>query len=126
MTPSKTPQPPSSQSDGETAHPANRLLGEIVRLVAGHQHDPHAILGAHQHPGGHVTIRALRPLATSVTAVLADGSRYPMPHLHQGVFEASLPATVTTVPDYRLVVSYAGEGDVTERGDGAESPRLQD
>jgi len=120
------PQPPSSQPDGVTARPANPLLGEIDRLVAGHHHDPHAILGAHQHPDGHVTIRALRPLAASVTAVLADGSRYPMPHLHQGVFEGSLSATVTTVPDYRLVVTYEGDGSVTERGDGSESPRLQD
>jgi 1,4-alpha-glucan branching enzyme len=33
---------------------------------------------------------------------------------------------VTTVPDYRLVVTYEGDGGVTERGDGSESPRLQD
>ena len=36
-------------------------------------------------------IRALRPLATSVTAVLPDGSRHPMTHLHLGVFEVTVP-----------------------------------
>ena len=46
-------------------------LGEIERLVAGQHHDPHSVLGAHAVPdtspdsGEGVTIRALRPLATS-------------------------------------------------------------
>ena len=65
-------------------------LGEIERIVAGQHHDPHSVLGAHPGPEG-VTIRALRPLAAEVTAVLADGSRYPMPHRHQGVFEVTVP-----------------------------------
>src|ERR1700704_5631687 len=86
-------------------------LGEIERLVAGQHHDPHSVLGAHPAPGEGVTIRALRPLATSVTAVLPDGSRYPMTHRHLGVFEVMVPgeATVpsnTGVRDYRLEVAY--------------------
>lgn len=85
------------------------LLGEIDRLVAGHHHDPHSVLGGHAGPYG-VVIRALRPLAKSVTAVLPDGSRHPMPHLHQGVFSTMLPDNVTTVPDYRLEVSYDTPG----------------
>ena len=40
-------------------------LAEIERLVAGQHHDPHSILGAHPGPDGS-SIRALRPLATSV------------------------------------------------------------
>ena len=47
--------------------------GEIERIVAGTHHDPHSILGAHPGPAG-VVVRALRPLATSVTVVLPDGS----------------------------------------------------
>ena len=43
--------------------------GEIDRVVAGHHHDPHSVLGAHPGPDG-VIVRALRPLATSVTLVL--------------------------------------------------------
>src|SRR3984957_9402727 len=89
-------------------------LGEIERIVAGQHHDPHSVLGAHPGPNG-VTIRALRPLATEVTVVLPDGSRYPMPHRHQGVFEVTVPESAGAVRDYELEVQYVnGE------------PRLQD
>ncbi len=80
--------------------------GEIERLVAGHHHDPHSVLGAHPGPDG-VVVRALRPLATSVTLVLDDGRRLPMSHLHQGVFAVTLPDE--KVPDYRIATSYATE-----------------
>ena len=70
-------------------------LAEIERLVAGQHHDPHSVLGAHPTEGG-VTIRALRPLAASVTVVLPDGSRHPMAHRHQGVFEVFLPGPAGT------------------------------
>jgi 1,4-alpha-glucan branching enzyme len=87
-------------------------LGEIERLVAGQHHDPHSVLGAHPSRGG-VTIRALRPLAASVSAVLPDGSRHPMTHRHQGVFEVTLPESDAPVPDYRLEVTYPGESSRT-------------
>ncbi len=80
-------------------------LGEIERVVAGNHHDPHSILGAHPGPDG-VIVRALRPLATSVTLVLEDGRRVPMTHLHQGIFTVTLPEE--KVPDYRIATSYAG------------------
>jgi 1,4-alpha-glucan branching enzyme len=94
----------SSKGNTDTS-PGQVSLGEIERLVAGHHHDPHSVLGAHPGPDG-VTIRALRPFAASVTVVLPDGSRYPMSHRHQGVFEVTLPETQTSVPDYRLAVTY--------------------
>jgi 1,4-alpha-glucan branching enzyme len=78
---------------------------EIDALVAGTHHDPHAILGGHPDPAG-VTIRALRPLAETVSAVLADGGRVPMTHLYQGVFSVTVPGTV--IPDYRIAVTYPG------------------
>ncbi len=78
---------------------------EIDALVAGTHHDPHSVLGAHLGEDG-VTIRALRPLADSVTVVLPDGSRIPMSHLHQGVFSVTVPGTA--VPDYRVAVTYPG------------------
>src|SRR5712691_4267839 len=112
--------------DGAAGSPDLSVLAEIDRLIAGHHHDPHSILGAHQQPGGRVTIRALRPLAASITAVLPDGSQHPMPHLHQGVFETTLPATVTTVPDYRLVVTYSGDGNETTAGSRPAADCLQD
>ncbi len=78
---------------------------EIDQLLAGHHYDPHAILGGHPGPDG-VTIRALRPLAETVTLVLPGGSRVPMQHVHQGVFSATVPGH--TVPDYRIAVTYPG------------------
>ncbi|MGO8957057.1 MAG: 1,4-alpha-glucan branching protein GlgB [Streptosporangiaceae bacterium] len=78
---------------------------EIDALVAGVHHDPHAVLGGHPGPDG-VTIRALRPLAESVTVVLPGGSRVPMQHVYQGVFSVTVPGA--TVPDYRLAVTYPG------------------
>jgi 1,4-alpha-glucan branching enzyme len=78
---------------------------EIEALVGGTHHDPHSLLGAHPSQGG-VTIRALRPLAETVTVVLDDGSRVPMQHVHQGVFSATLPGV--TLPDYRIAVTYQG------------------
>ena len=82
-------------------------LDEIDSIVAGRHHDPHSILGAHSGPEG-ITVRALRPLAAAVTVVLGDGRRFPMRHVHEGVFEATLPAG--DVPDYRLAVSYTVPG----------------
>ena len=78
---------------------------EIDRVVAGHHHDPHSVLGAHPGPDG-VIVRALRPLATSVTLVLEDGRRLPMEHVHEGVFAVTLPESDEKVPDYRIAAIY--------------------
>ncbi len=82
-------------------------LGEIERLVSGQYHDPHSILGAHPGPDG-IVVRALRPLARSVTLITDDGRRLPMTHLHQGVFTVTLPDE--KVPDYRIATSYSRRG----------------
>jgi 1,4-alpha-glucan branching enzyme len=81
--------------------------GEIDRIVAGAHHDPHSVLGVHQGQDG-VTIHALLPMAATVTAVLGDGSRFPLSHVHEGVFAVTLPRPDT--PDYRLAVTYHGPG----------------
>jgi 1,4-alpha-glucan branching enzyme len=78
---------------------------EIDALVGGTHHDPHSLLGVHPGPDT-TTIRALRPLAQTVAVVLPDGSRVPMDHIHQGVFSATVPGT--TVPEYRIAVTYQG------------------
>ncbi len=94
-----------------TAHtyPADQIShAEIDALVGGTHHDPHSVLGGHPGPDG-ITIRALRPLADSVTIVLPGGGRVPMSHVHQGVFSAVTPGT--SVPDYRLAVTYPGTGE---------------
>jgi len=89
---------------------------EIDRILSGQHHDPHAVLGAHPFgdesgPRGTV-IRALRPLAWSVDLVLPDCSRYPMAHVHEGVFLATVPAGPSGAPasEYRLAVSYRADG----------------
>src|SRR6266853_5648053 len=81
---------------------------EIDRILSGQHHDPHAVLGAHPGPQGTI-IRALRPLASSVDIVLPDGSRYPMGHVHEGVFSVTVPADAA-VSEYRLAVSYRADG----------------
>jgi len=78
-------------------------LGEIERVVAGQHHDPHSVLGAHPD-GDETVIRALRPLASSVTLVLDDGHKLPMQHVHQGVFAVTVPGT--GVSAYQLAVTY--------------------
>ncbi len=91
-----------------TRHVDQVSHAEIDRLLAGHHYDPHAILGGHLGPDG-VTIRALRPLAETVTLVLPGGGRIPMEHIHQGVFSVTVPGQ--TIPDYRIAVTYAGAGE---------------
>jgi 1,4-alpha-glucan branching enzyme len=78
---------------------------QIERLVGGTHHDPHSLLGAHPFDGA-VAVRALRPGAKSVTVLVGD-DRYIADHLHEGVWQATLP--LETVPDYRLLVDF-GDG----------------
>src|ERR1700726_4203931 len=104
--PSDTSPSPEQTAQPEPARTADGIsLGEIERIVAGTHHDPHSVLGAHPGPDG-VVIRTLRPLATSVTVVLDDGRRFPMEHVHQGVFAVTLPDE--KVPDYRIAATYQG------------------
>jgi 1,4-alpha-glucan branching enzyme len=100
---------------GAPGRAAEVSLGEIERIVAGTHHDPHSILGAHPGPGG-VVVRALMPLAVNVSAILPDGRRFPMAHLHEGVFAATLP--MENVPAYQIAVTYQkpdGETTLPER-----------
>ncbi|WP_114907107.1 1,4-alpha-glucan branching protein GlgB [Ornithinimicrobium murale] len=80
--------------------------GEVELLLRGLHRDPHSLLGAHPHDGG-ITIRALRPLAESVTVLLSGGERHPMRHETHGIWTAVLPRT--DIPDYRLEVTW-GDG----------------
>ncbi|HLK01233.1 MAG TPA: 1,4-alpha-glucan branching protein GlgB [Streptosporangiaceae bacterium] len=86
-------------------------LGEIDRVVRGEHHDPHSILGAHPDGPG-LTIRVLRPQATAVTAILDDGRRVPMEHVHQGVFAAAVTGQVA--PRYRIEAAYDGQTSVAD------------
>jgi 1,4-alpha-glucan branching enzyme len=78
--------------------------GEFDLLAAGEHHDPHGVLGMHLSGTGAV-IRALRPLADSVTAVLGK-QQVPLEHRRSGIWEAVVPGLVR---DYRLDVTYGGQ-----------------
>src|SRR5271155_2298369 len=92
-----------SEETSQAASPSGVSYAEIDQIVDGLHHDPHSVLGAHPSPAGTV-VRALRPLAASVAVVLPDGRRFPMTHVRQGVFEATLP--VSEIPDYRIAAAY--------------------
>jgi 1,4-alpha-glucan branching enzyme len=82
---------------------------EVERLVRGEHHEPHRLLGAHTEDG-RVVIRAFRPDATGVVALVGpEGKpeRVKLDQVHDaGLFEGTLDGT--TLPSaYRLEVSYA-------------------
>ena len=79
---------------------------DLYRLLAGEHHDPHSILGAHEY-GDHTVVRAYRPHAVEVTA-LVGAQRYPFQHVEGGRVAVALP--YTNLVDYRLEVSYPGTG----------------
>jgi 1,4-alpha-glucan branching enzyme len=99
MTPT-TPPPPAAQ----TPRPLAASTADLDRLVDGAHHDPHALLGAH-NSANDVTIRVLRPMASTVTVVTAE-LRVPMEHEHRGVWVAVLPGGTV---EYKIDVDY-GQG----------------
>jgi 1,4-alpha-glucan branching enzyme len=111
---SMSPQQHQSHIDA-VADPVSHA--EIDQILAGHHHDPHSVLGAHSIPlpdagaeaePQHATvIRALRPLAWSAAAILPDGTRCPMRHVHQGVFSVVVP---DGVGEYQIAVRYEADG----------------
>jgi len=78
---------------------------EAVSL--GRYHDPHSVLGNHLTAEG-VVIRTLRPLAKSVSVIAIDGKETAMTHLHNGIWQATVPGS--KIFDYRISASY-GDGD---------------
>jgi 1,4-alpha-glucan branching enzyme len=64
--------------------------GLIRSLVTGSHPQPHSSLGQHPVEKGFV-IRVVRPLAKTVTAVLANGKRVALAHLDEGLWQCSYP-----------------------------------
>jgi 1,4-alpha-glucan branching enzyme len=82
---------------------SDQLGSQIDAVVQGRHHDPHAVLGGHPGPT-RTTLRALRPDADAVTAIVKD-ERIPLRRVHDGgVFAGTVPGG--TVPDYKLEVVY--------------------
>ncbi|WP_297084430.1 1,4-alpha-glucan branching protein GlgB [uncultured Demequina sp.] len=84
-----------------------RVLADVA---AGTHHEPHAVLGPHVDDDG-VTIRVLRPLATSVRIETLDGT-VDAEHEHAGVWRAHLAGD--EAPDYRVHVAYDGDAVVQD------------
>ncbi len=86
-----------------------RIADDTLRAIAeGRHHEPHAVLGQHPIAAGRVTdpvtvIRALRPLARRVTAVLDSGPRVELAHLGHGIWQG---VSITGLADYLIEVSY--------------------
>ena len=80
-------------------------IAELEQVVAGEHGDPHRILGPHRVEDGWI-VRALKPLADSVTVVTED-QRIPLAHVHGGIWSGTL-TNGEHAPDYRLEVAYAG------------------
>ena len=76
---------------------------DLEQLISGTHFDPHGLLGPHAHDGA-VTVRTLRPLASSVVAEMPDGTLVPLTHEFEGVWVGVLPTA--EVPDYRIRVTY--------------------
>ena len=112
---------PEPAQPRQAASAAGVNLGEIERIVAGHHHDPHSILGVHPGPDGFV-VRTLRPSAATVAVLLEDGRRFPMEHVHLGVFAATVPfgdaaGGAGAAPAYRIAVAYPRPGRHRRPGD---------
>ncbi|HEY0247786.1 MAG TPA: alpha-amylase family glycosyl hydrolase, partial [Gryllotalpicola sp.] len=86
-----------------------RIADDTLRAIAeGRHHEPHAVLGQHPIAAGRVTdpvtvIRALRPLARRVTAVLDSGPRVELAHLGHGIWQG---VSITGLADYLIEASY--------------------
>ncbi|MBX3090936.1 MAG: 1,4-alpha-glucan branching protein GlgB [Cryobacterium sp.] len=104
---------------------------ELAAIAGGRHPEPHSILGQHARGSGWV-IRARRPLAASVTAIRANGTRIPLRHVSSGIWQGTargrgqpyvLETTYESGPDwiaddpYRFVPSI-GEVDLYLFGEG--------
>ncbi len=84
----------------------NRPDDAVLDTVAtGSFHAPHDVLGLHEGDDGAWVIRARRPLAETVTAVLAGGERVALQHVHAGIWEGT---TATAPASYTLETTYDG------------------
>jgi len=103
MTPPRPITPPSPEFELPT------IADEVLSAVAaGSYHDPHAVLGQHlvTVPGVSdplTVIRALRPLASEVVAILSNGRRVELAHLAFGIWQG---VSTLGLHDYLLETSY--------------------
>ncbi len=85
---------------------------ELDALVRREHPDPHAVLGAHPADDG-VAIRALRPAASAITALLDDGTEVELRQIHPGGMFQGLVEGAELPLRYRLVVDYGDSNSFT-------------
>ena len=87
------------------------LETELLDKVSnGKYHDPHSVLGVHPIEGGWV-IRALRPLAKQVFAVIGK-TKVELSHSFNGIFEGVVAGK--SVPEYRILAIYENSEDLRD------------
>ena len=85
---------------------------ERDRVSNGSHHNPHATLGVHPVDGGGWAIRALRPMAKSVSVVLKSGKEVSLTHIWNGIWDGFVDSK--SVPDYRIKTTYLQDGKSIE------------
>ena len=105
---------------------------ELAAIAAGRHPQPHSVLGQHALAGGGWVVRARRPLAQTVTAIRANGTRIALHHIGEGIWQGrargrgqsyTLETTYPSGPDwtaedpYRFVPSV-GDVDLYLFGEG--------
>lgn len=105
---------------------------DLAAIAQARHPQPHSVLGQHTVAGGGWVIRALRPLASTVTAIRANGTRITLNHIGHGVWQGravgrqqpySLETTYETGQDWVAEDPYrfsptAGEIDLYLFGEG--------
>jgi 1,4-alpha-glucan branching enzyme len=114
--PAPAPRREASPEATPVAEPAVQpvSLGELHQIAHGEHGNPHGVLGPHPHDGA-VTVRVLRPLASTVTvrwSTGADSGEVELTHEHEGVWAGVIP--LPDVPDYRVAVSYGSDEIVVD------------
>ncbi len=98
---------------------------DLDALVRREHYNPHSVLGAHPIDEG-VVIRALRPAASTVTALFDDGNRHELQLIHPGgVFEGVIEGVELPL-HYLLEVGYGRAGTFTIEDPYAFTPTLGD
>jgi 1,4-alpha-glucan branching enzyme len=96
---------------------------ELDALVRREHSNPHAVLGPHPAAGG-VTVRVLRPTASSVTVHPDAGEPVELAQIHPGgVFEGVLDGVEPPL-HYRLELDYGSSGNFTIEDPYAFAPTL--
>ncbi|MES2172034.1 MAG: 1,4-alpha-glucan branching protein GlgB [Actinomycetota bacterium] len=114
--PAQEPAATPAKAPPRTRRPAVKKIAlpelhpdHVAALVEGRHPRPHDALGQHPMDGGFV-VRAVRPLAKSVTAVRADGTSVALSHASSGLWHGYLPGDGQS---YTLATSYDDAPDWT-------------